>query len=604
MASRADSKVVRDPVHGYVKVPSELEGITQLPQVRRLRSVSQTANVRAAYPSLNGPRYEHALGTMHLAMKAWESAWENLQPRAGETKSMAQLRFQEAVHGEIRNCPREEIDDFTFQFQANDGRQDVRFRDEFKRIVGNVVGLCGLLHDLGHPPFSHLLENLYLTHSYEIFGGDVATQYKEYAKSVGGGRPAQFHEYTSKQLLESMIENYPEAFGGVSVLLLRRVFSARSGDDWADCLHGIIDGQIDVDRLDYVMRDSLRAGVESWSIDRDRLLESIEIRAGANEKWIIGLNTRAVSSVESLLEQRVQYYRWVIHHPAALVADTALSRAFDALLSEPWDFASKGTTMSDSPDFVGRWNHPASSGAPRSFEVDDTRVIELLRTKRNYHLTMKAHQQSSMSFDLYMRIGVDLSKQYTAAWSTYGDFLQVLQSMSDSLLELGREEVFTEEQPPQNIGKLGPSLVQLDEHEQLISVVREIMQGANLRAKSSNASGKARTGETLIEDHLNLSAPAVDGVEGRWIIAARQKFSAVTEMGIHLWGKDQLADPIPFRKLSPVYDGLVSAQNKRPPIWAFFAPLSLYDEPPAQIAVSTVFIDKLTDFAHTVNRKG
>src|SRR4029453_14583594 len=89
---------VRDPVHDYVEVPGELEALVASAAVQRLRNISQNARANRRYPSLTGSRYEHALGTMHLAVAGWESAWRT-------SDDDAQARFAREVITELRTVP-------------------------------------------------------------------------------------------------------------------------------------------------------------------------------------------------------------------------------------------------------------------------------------------------------------------------------------------------------------------------------------------------------------------------------------------------------------------------------------------------------------------
>ena len=139
----------------------------------------------------------------------------------------------------------------------------------------------------------------------------------EYAAVTG---QAQFHEWAGLRIFDSLPE---DCFRHLPRQLVRLILSDRSGDDWTDCLHSIIDGQFDVDRLDYLMRDGLRAGTELGSIDWRRLVDSLELHQ-VSDGWRIGLGARGISAFETMLVQRAQHYRWVIHHPAAVAADAAL----------------------------------------------------------------------------------------------------------------------------------------------------------------------------------------------------------------------------------------------------------------------------------------
>lgn len=124
MARREQHKVIRDPIHDYVQIPVEIVPVVQLPHVQRLRYISQTANVRMAYPSLNGSRYEHALGTMHLAVRAWEAGWANIVGHQNEDPFAAKYRFRHQILTEIRSVDPETLDPFTRSFLATQNSGD------------------------------------------------------------------------------------------------------------------------------------------------------------------------------------------------------------------------------------------------------------------------------------------------------------------------------------------------------------------------------------------------------------------------------------------------------------------------------------------------
>ena len=317
-------RVVRDPVHGYVDVPGELGPLVATPAVQRLRHIAQTARAAVRYPSLTGTRYEHALGTMHLALRGWREAWQNCSPAAGETQDQVRAAFVAEVVADLG--ARDDADPVTAAWLAQvtaGGRDGL---DAFAHGIGLALGAVGLLHDVGHPPYSHILEPFYAARVPEIFGESGATAFEEYEKACAHG--AQFHEWAGLAILDRIPD---EAFAHLPRLLVRRLLADRTGAGWADALHGLVDGQFDVDRLDYLMRDADRAGTEFGSIDHERLLSSLELHRSPARGWAIGLGARAISAFETLLVQRAQLYRWVNHHHAVVAADTALRRCVSRL---------------------------------------------------------------------------------------------------------------------------------------------------------------------------------------------------------------------------------------------------------------------------------
>ena len=232
---------------------------------------------------------------------------------------------------------REKDDQFTSAILLNKSRsnrdREDDWRQRFSEVMEIAVGMVGLLHDVGHPPFSHVLEDPYNHHSDKIFPGGFLDGYREELKV---SPDTQFHEYASGHIVHEILKDSVLS-ARLPVLLVEAIFDARgdegTGPEWAKCVHQLIDGQIDVDRLDYISRDSLRAGTNYHAIDHSRLIGNLENfigRGGPNGSlsWTIGLGIRGISAMESLLLQREQSYRWMIFHPKALIADTALKRIF------------------------------------------------------------------------------------------------------------------------------------------------------------------------------------------------------------------------------------------------------------------------------------
>lgn len=303
-------RVIRDPVYGYVQLPEELDRVVDSPIVQRLRRISQTSLTSAVYPSATGTRFEHALGTMFLAGRAWTAAWNN----ASES---ARGAFQRTLSSEVPDLVSERDEEAIGFFDA----------------VRIAVMAVGLLHDLGHPPFSHVLEPVYEEHIEEILGSDVDSALVERLLN----RLDQLHEAAGEHLLELYLTRHMDAWLSATVTAIYRSDPAEASSVGA--LHSIVSGELDVDRLDYLMRDSQRAGTEYGALDWERLVDAYRLRMDGDRPRILPA-LRARSAAETLLVQRVQAYRWIIYHHQVVGANLALANALGVYLQ----------LVADSPD--------------------------------------------------------------------------------------------------------------------------------------------------------------------------------------------------------------------------------------------------------------
>jgi HD superfamily phosphohydrolase len=246
-------KVIRDPLWNNIRVePLALE-LIDTPAFQRLRYVRQLGLAFLVYPGASHSRFEHALGTYHLARRA---------------------------------------------LLLLDERGDLRGIDDRARAE---VRMAALLHDIGHYPFSHALEEIGALNHEEvarplILDGAIGTLLRD---RLGDGAPARIVE------------------------LIR----GRS----ANPLQGLISGSLDLDKIEYLRRDAHMCGVPYGEIDADRLLNamvlvSAESREPRAESRTIGIQEKGLSAVESLLFAKYQMYRNVYWHHAVRSATAMYKR--------------------------------------------------------------------------------------------------------------------------------------------------------------------------------------------------------------------------------------------------------------------------------------
>ena len=239
-------EVVRDPLWNNIRLEPEALALLETPAFQRLRYVRQLGHAFLVYPGATHTRFEHALGAYHLARKA--------------------LRLlEEAGH----------------RTDEADARR---------------LALAALLHDIGHYPFSHALEEAGLP-----------------------GHESLAERHCAKGALGDLLVQ-----SGVPPAKLLALIRGETREPLA----GLVSGALDVDKLDYLSRDAWMCGVPYGVIDVDRLLASLTLAPGPGGRGrvTLALQEKGVSALESLLFAKYQMYRNVYWHHAVRAATCMFKR--------------------------------------------------------------------------------------------------------------------------------------------------------------------------------------------------------------------------------------------------------------------------------------
>lgn len=250
-------KIINDPIYGFVTIPGDLiYDLIQHPVFQRLRRIKQLGLTNLVYPGALHTRFHHAIGAMHL--------------------------MQEAV--------------ITLR------QKDVPISDEEEQAVLIAI----LLHDIGHGPFSHALEN-------------------SLVKGIS-------HETISSLLMARLNKE----FNGRLKLAIR-IFNDAYKKHF---LHQLVSSQLDMDRLDYLKRDSFFTGVSEGVISSDRIIKMLDVR---NDELVV--EYKAIYSIEKFLIARRLMYWQVYLHKTVLSAENLLVN----ILRRAKELAAAGATLFATP---------------------------------------------------------------------------------------------------------------------------------------------------------------------------------------------------------------------------------------------------------------
>ena len=231
-------KIINDPVYGFINIPSDLVfDLIEHPYFQRLRYIKQLGLTHLVYPGALHTRFHHALGAMHLMGMAIET---------------------------LRN-------------------KDQQISEEEEEAVTIAI----LLHDVGHGPFSHALE--------ETIVEGVS------------------HEDISVLLMNKLNEKF-----GWRLSMAISIFN---GTYHRQFLHQLVSSQLDMDRMDYLNRDSFFTGVSEGVISSDRIIKMLNVKDDQ-----IAVEEKGIYSVEKFLIARRLMYWQVYLHKTVIAAEQLLCK--------------------------------------------------------------------------------------------------------------------------------------------------------------------------------------------------------------------------------------------------------------------------------------
>ena len=248
-----ETKVLKDPVHSYIHIHYEvIWNCLDSKEFQRLRRIRQLGGDFQVYPTAEHSRFSHSLGV-----------YEIVRRMVTEVKTL---------------CVE---------------------LTEYEKVC---VMLAGLLHDVGHGPFSHAFEHV-TNHSHE--------------------------EYTAKIILGNTELN--SILRVVSKKLPEDIVSIIQHTHENDILNQIVSGQLDADRMDYLLRDSYFTATSYGQFDLERILRTMRVRKTSEGRKVIVVKHTGIHSVEDYIMARYQMYWQVYYHPVARSYEAVFIQLFNRL---------------------------------------------------------------------------------------------------------------------------------------------------------------------------------------------------------------------------------------------------------------------------------
>lgn len=339
---------LNDSIHGLISLTEYERRIVSTIGFNRLHDVYQNSTVYLTFPTNRTKRYEHSIGTMKLCSDMF------FQSLLNTTDSMLKEFFDifakeyvaildglgqqadvctEKLGARPEELPKLELDKLRHSLIPNNIPEQYKV---LHLILIQSIRAAALLHDIGHPPFSHIVE-------YAL--KDVYLEYKERGMTEGYNAKEfidimskyfednrKLHEQMGDEISEGILSKiippiseddgkYQENLYDLLVLeSVKRIFAE---DGAFKYLHRLIDSSLDGDRLDYATRDVINSGIDSGKIEYSRIINDMQMLVEKGAIYFC-VPLKAVSSVEDFVKRRYNSYKDIIYHHRVIQSDYIL----------------------------------------------------------------------------------------------------------------------------------------------------------------------------------------------------------------------------------------------------------------------------------------
>jgi HD superfamily phosphohydrolase len=434
-----NNRMVNDTVYGHIPYSGVEEKFLQSKIVNRLMFVSQNALAYFAFPSITTKRYIHSLGTMHVASYMFKYSLINASTKSRTKflkkarRSIKKLIKDNELEIDLKSLNIKDRTLLTFSTSFED-KENITYL-----ILLQALRLAGLLHDVGHLPFSHqteyALKRLY--HSIEKIKQPNKEQknFLEFYRTITKNGEMVLHESVGYEYLD-MLFNYEvsEQSGSTKelvklyYLIVKNIFDDVVTEEFSyKTLHQYIASTVDADRIDYINRDMLASGYISTSADLLRITrEAILIEE--QKEFKLSFMTSALHDIEHLLESRFNLYKKVFFTHNISRLDTLLEKVITFLAKDYLSIVPKDKLLYQTIAMM--WKFSSEQNPSKQLDIisqlDENWLISLFKKeyfKIKYQLTQTYQERYYLAAFEDILFGKNIFK---ANWKNLTEFYNIL----------------------------------------------------------------------------------------------------------------------------------------------------------------------------------
>lgn len=359
--------VVADTIHGQIAISSFEKDIIATTMFNRLHGIHQNSTAYMTFPTNRTKRVEHSFGTMYLCGNMFSNSICNASIKDNQI-------FFDAANQKINNVISfiQKGKEFPSKLGKTVKKIPVVYGDlcinggiyarilpgnlksDYKKafiIIFEAIRVAALLHDVGHPPFSHItefaLKNVYKRVLEEKIDNETVNQFKDIMQNYCLN-DMELHEQMgnkiARTLFDDVIDDISETQAKDDNIYGQQVFRLivsqmainilEEKDSFYKDLHNIISGTLDGDRLDYVSRDVINSGFSVGIIEYERLISGMKLISTTFEdenRFLFCPCTSVVNTIEDFLLRRWNLYCNIIYHHHVVKTDYLLQMCIEQI---------------------------------------------------------------------------------------------------------------------------------------------------------------------------------------------------------------------------------------------------------------------------------